>query len=204
MLTSKICRSDGRAVGILFCRRLASVRRAEIVHEAQMTPARIERPDILLVSGQYFSFEAPEQSVFTIHDIAHALSNLCRFNGHVQRFYSVAEHCVLVSLLVPPEHALAGLLHDAAEAFTGDVTRPLKQYMRRLSAAHDDASGYCTGMSDASIPAERAIDPYGYVEARVERAVFARFNLPYPHKRGSGTRRSPSALCGAARIHGSA
>lgn len=62
-------------------------------------------------------------------DIAHALSLLCRYGGHVDRFYSVAEHCVLMSRAVAPEHALAALLHDATEAYVCDVPRPLKRQL---------------------------------------------------------------------------
>lgn len=87
---------------------------------------RIVGPTILLRSGSYFDFENPEGSEFDLFDIAHALGHLCRFTGHVMRFYSVAEHCVHCSRIVPPEHALAALMHDAAEAFIGDVSRPLK------------------------------------------------------------------------------
>lgn len=62
-------------------------------------------------------------------DIAHALSFLCRYGGHVSRFYSVAEHCVLMSRAVPEEDALSALLHDATEAYVVDVPRPVKRYL---------------------------------------------------------------------------
>jgi hypothetical protein len=68
-------------------------------------------------------------------DIAHALALLCRYGGHVSRFYSVAEHCVLMSHAVAPENALWALLHDATEAYMGDMIRPLKRVMPAYARA---------------------------------------------------------------------
>ena len=82
-------------------------------------------PTIFLNSGRYFDFKNP--TPLTIEEVAHGLSNICRFTGQCRKFYSVAQHSVLVSLLVPSHLALQGLLHDAAEAVMGDMSGPLKR-----------------------------------------------------------------------------
>lgn len=69
----------------------------------------------------------PRPDEIHIEDIAHALSNVCRFNGHVRQFYSVAEHSVFVALCTPVEHRVAALLHDASEAYMCDLPRPIKR-----------------------------------------------------------------------------
>ena len=80
-------------------------------------------------TGRKFWPLDPREEDIDPADIAHALSLICRFGGHARRFYSVAEHCVLLSYAVAPEHALWALLHDAAEAYVGDMVRPLKRSM---------------------------------------------------------------------------
>lgn len=86
--------------------------------------------------GQFYPL-APHVQDINIVDIAHALSLQCRYNGHVRRFYSVAEHCIHLSRFVPPEYALWALLHDATEAYVGDMVRPLKISMPDFCAAED-------------------------------------------------------------------
>ena len=110
----------------------------------------IKGPTILLLSGEYFDLAEPEACAFQVSDIAHALGNICRFTGHTQRFYSVAEHSVICSHMVPPEDAMAALMHDASEAFIGDVSTPLKSLL----------------------------PDYKSVEHRVEQAVWSRLGLP--------------------------
>lgn len=80
-------------------------------------------------TGRKFDLIAPTADMICLRDIAHALAHLCRFTGHTKRFYSVAEHSIWVSQRVPAEHALSGLLHDATEAYLGDVSTPLKSLL---------------------------------------------------------------------------
>lgn len=76
-------------------------------------------------SGLKYHFLDPQPDEIDIQDIAFALSNKARFSGHTQ-FYSVAEHSVAVAYRLPKHLRLAGLLHDAAEAYLGDIPSPLK------------------------------------------------------------------------------
>lgn len=83
-------------------------------------------------TGLYLDFENPKLEQVDVQDIALALSNTCRFGGHVSRYYSVAEHAVRVSWLMEergcyPEAQLAGLHHDSHEAYIGDLPTPLKR-----------------------------------------------------------------------------
>jgi uncharacterized protein len=118
----------------------------------------IEGPVIQTSSGDYVSLLFPHEWTPRIDDIAHALSNLCRFTGHTRRFYSVGEHSCRVADLMPPELRLAGLLHDASEAYLGDMSRPLKHHPffgeayrdveRALQGRIDDLFGVTTDLPD--------------------------------------------------------
>ena len=117
---------------------------------------------ILLSSGEYFDFLDPTGSVFHLGDIALGLSRATRFHGHTRDFYSVAEHSVWVSRLVPEEDALAALMHDASEAFTGDMSTPLKRLCPdfrmvedRIMAAVADRFGFAWPLPPSVKEADR-------------------------------------------------
>ncbi len=85
-------------------------------------------------TGRQFWPLDPRPEEIDIIDIAHSLSMMCRYGGHTSRFYSVAEHSVLVSIKAKPMNALWGLLHDASEAYAVDIPRPLKRYLSGYAA----------------------------------------------------------------------
>lgn len=111
-----------------------------------------EDPWIQTYTGIRFTPTNPVVSSIVISDIAHSLSMQCRFSGHVKKFYSVAQHSVLVSYLCDEKDALWGLLHDASEAYLVDVPRPIKR----------------SGKFDA----------YLEFETRMQGAICERFDLP--------------------------
>lgn len=112
-------------------------------------PDRTYAPTILTTDGRYFDFTDPDPAAITLNAIARGLANTCRFGGQCRSFYSVAEHSIWVSRLVPPHLAVHGLLHDAAEAFIGDMPKPLKEML----------------------------PDYKRVEAQVEAVLFAQFGF---------------------------
>jgi len=88
-------------------------------------------------SGIYFNVFEPTLEMICIEDIAHSLSNQCRFGGHLHKFYSVAQHCVMCSSLVKPKYKLQALLHDAAEAYILDMPSPIKNRLVNYKKIED-------------------------------------------------------------------
>lgn len=89
-------------------------------------------------TNKKFYLFKPTIDMIDILDIAHGLSMICRFGGHTKQFYSVAQHSIIVSEICDNQYALEGLMHDATEAFLGDMVRPLKQKMPEYVKVEDN------------------------------------------------------------------
>ena len=102
-------------------------------------PDQISTATIQTFLGQRFNVFDPDPRKIHHKDIAHALSMLCRYGGHSSRFYSVAEHSVLMAIhfeaLGRQDLARVALMHDATEAYMGDLVRPIKLAMPTYQAA---------------------------------------------------------------------
>lgn len=112
---------------------------------------------LLTYSGRTVDLVTPDFSRFEVEDIARPLAYQCRFAGNTQRFFSVAQHCVLASYLVTPGYEYDALMHDSEEAFTGDWPTPWKARIGRQLVRD-------------------AIDP-------IKRALARRFDFRHPEPR---------------------
>lgn len=125
-------------------------------------------------SGKKFDLIDPKISDFDIKDIAHALSKICRFAGHTQRFYSVAEHCVHVAEWVEKQDPDAdktlvrtALLHDAAEAYMCDLPRPLKGLLPGYKKQETHIEYYIAEAFNTYVPLK-----FGAIEEADNRILF--------------------------------
>ena len=130
-------------------------------------------PYLQTVSGRWVNPFDPDPDQLDADDIARALANQCRFGGHSRSFYSVAQHSVIVSQLVEQrggdvEDAFAALMHDATEAYLGDMPHPLKHRSplgAAFKAAEDDL--------ERAIRARFSIKPDVPEVKRADRALLA-------------------------------
>lgn len=103
-------------------------------------------------TGLQFRHSGPYDGSICVEDIAHHLSLICHWGGASREFFSVAQHSLLVVDLAPPELARWALMHDAAEAYCGDMIRPVKVRM----------------------------PDYKLLETNVMGAIAEKFGLPWP------------------------
>lgn len=95
-------------------------------------------PYIRLLSGKKFHFLNPKKTDFLIEDIAFSLSMEGRYGNQCPFHYSVAQHSVLVSRMLPDEFKLEGLFHDASEAYILDIPKPFKKYLGLIYTSVED------------------------------------------------------------------
>lgn len=136
---------------------------------------------IRLRSGHYFDLANPQPWQFCLRDIAGGLSKICRFGGQIDRFYSVAEHSVhcanqAIKDSAPRAVQVAALLHDASEAFIGDVVKPLKNMLPAYAAIEQRISAvvgtrYDLCVAESTWDAVREIDHSMLIAER--RALFS-------------------------------
>ncbi len=115
--------------------------------------------------GSFFNLDPEDFTGVNIHNLAHALSGVNRFNSHTQRMYSVGEHSIHVASLLPPELQLVGLLHDGSEAYIQDIPSPFKQFLPDYAAMEKliqdkvwKAFGMDPAWVDSVYPAVKRVD----------------------------------------------
>jgi hypothetical protein len=146
---------------------------------------------ILTYTGKKFYPTDPRPDEICIEDIAHALANLCRYAGHAEDFYSVAEHSCLVAENAPPSYRKWALLHDATEAYTVDLPRPIKRCDVIYRMFEEELQKAIAAHFGLTLPIP---DEVLELDSRIlldERAVF--FKTPFP---SWGERRESLQLLG--------
>lgn len=145
---------------------------------------------ILTRSGYKFNFESLNSNGYDIDDIAHSLSNLCRFVGHCPKFYSVAEHCCHcydLALLngFGNKELKPILLHDAHEAYIGDIARPIKHYFDKLEDISKEIDKNIETIFNTSF--ERNSDLIKFFDdtlLRIELSYMFHYSIPKPTIKG--------------------
>lgn len=146
------------------------------------------KAELLTVNGEYFQFEDEDDTRgLDIESIAHALACTPRFRGHTYAPCSVAQHSVYVSRYCAPEDALWGLLHDAAEAYLGDVASPAKRrllpdFCREEEKILKRVARYYGLPSEIPASVHKADAILCATEARdlMPEGEWEKWNMPYP------------------------
>lgn len=101
---------------------------------------------ITTYTGRRINLAAPKPEHVSVVDIAAGLSKVCRFAAQAQDFYSVAQHSVMMSRVIASTWRMWALMHDAAEAYVGDIATPIRNLCPDISAFEKRLSGTITGM----------------------------------------------------------
>lgn len=153
---------------------MTAVARRDITSLETYTGARVDLLD-------------PDPETISIEDIAVHLGNICRYGGAVNKYYSVAEHAVRVSRLVPASLALKALHHDSHEAYTNDIVAPMKTVLEQLAPG---ALKKIQDRLDAAICIAFGVEPptedeHLIIKAADDHALFREAAaLKYSHGRG--------------------
>ena len=137
-----------------------------------MSTTTVSDTAIEVCEGRFIDLLNPSTADIYIGDIARSLSRECRYSGFCTQFYSVAQHCLLVRDILfedgaSEEEQRAGLWHDAAEAFLGDVSAPLKRAMRTVCSVRS---------------------PYDVLEQRMQEAIRLKFRIAWNWQIASNVR----------------
>lgn len=136
---------------------------------------------ILTASGGRFYYDNMRRSDIRIEDIARALARKCRFAGHCSDFYSVAQHSLHVSQIVPKEYALAGLLHDATEAYMADIPTPLKHLLPDFKRLEKEAESVIMSVFNVNLPLAKDVKRADLIMLATEKRDFMpEDNDPWP------------------------
>lgn len=136
---------------------------------------------IVTYTGKEIDIFDIKPSDICIEDIAHSLSLQCRAMGHFDRFYSVAEHCYSLSLVVPTEMAMVALLHDASEAYITDIPTPIKDAIPELRIVEKQIQGVISEYFNLSSDYNSLIKKWDReMFVRETQLLFTEFDSRYP------------------------
>jgi hypothetical protein len=156
-------------------------KKLKVLHMSpELAPEEIEKRWMETLSGiRFYPLEA-EVDKFSIKDIAHALSNICRWGGHTCYHFSVAQHAHIMSHLVSKENAMEALMHDATEAYLGDIPTPIKRLFPEYLDIEDKLAKKLAVKYKYTYPYPAQVYKYDTVMKKIEHDVLLlRKESPY-------------------------
>lgn len=142
----------------------------------------IFKPDcIRTFTGKYVNAFNPDYTTIDIIDVAHSLSMQCRFGGHLPNFYSVAQHSIICSELVPDEYKLTALLHDSTEFSLMDIPKPVKLRLKEYNDIEDNLMKHLANIFGFIYPLPKIIKEVDTIMLHREWNALMLRNAPFSH-----------------------